>query len=229
MFSVTTKPTPLFNTQEIRAIFTLPFKLDNRFLLNELETILFPCVTVEVFGEGEVVEVRCKDYPSKIPLFTHRDFLDSSGKFHEKIRKRPSIDAMVEKLKNLPKLPYIWGGTFPEGVSELFELFKPEKELNGWEWQLFHLRGIDCSGLLYNVTHGTVPRNTGPLFEICTPIDAPSRPLDLIFSPGHVLIYLGDNEVIESVKTHGLRRMDLDNRLETLTREEDWVKFGRFL
>ncbi len=229
MFSATTiKPTPLFNSNDLKSLFSLPFPLDQRWLLSNLETILYPGVTVTVEGEGEVVSIVTDDYPSTVPLFTHRRFLDFSGNTEPIKRDRPSTKKMIEALESTPFLPYIWGGNFPQGVPELFELFPPTRQLHAWEWHLFHLRGVDCSGLIYNVTHGTLPRNTGPMKNACEVISSPTKPLDLIFAPGHVLITLSQDRVIESRLYQGITVSSLSSRLKQLEREEKWISFARF-
>lgn len=230
MLGVTTKPTPLFNTPHIKEVFTPPINLDSRFLVNELETILYPNVTVTYKKIGNSYQITTDDYPSKIPLYTHPHFLDTTGETKPVKRERPTAKQMLTTLLNMPKLPYIWGGTFPEGVADLFKLFPQESNLTAWEWSLFHLRGIDCSGILYYASNGTLPRNTGPLWNVCNQISSPQKPLDLIFFPGHVIIYLGDGNVMESRQYNGTNIMPLANRIDEIEKnEEGWIKFGRFL
>lgn len=228
MLAVTTKATPVFNTPQIDDIFSYPFSLDHRNLLNPLETVLYPNVQVQCQKVGNVYQITTDDYPSQTPIYIHPSFVSVSAT--PKKRHRPSVDVMKERLINFPYLPYIWGGTFPEGISSLFDLYPPKQTLTPWEWSLWQLRGIDCSGLIYNVTHGTLPRNTGPLWKSCHPIKALSQPLDLIFTPGHVMIYLGNDQVIESRQYHGIYRSKLKDRIEELeVQKEPYINFGRFL
>ena len=227
MFSVTSKPTPVFNTKKLKQLFSLPFSLDKFGLLAEVEVVLYPYVTVTIKGDGDIVQVQTDDYPSSTPLFTHRHFLDQTNTLKPQKRIRPSTQAMIKSLQDMPNLPYVWGGNFPEGVKDLFELFKPKREMTTWEWQFYHLRGVDCSGLIYNVTHGTIPRNTGPLYKECNPIDFPSKPLDLIFTPGHVLIYLPQDKVIESRLYQGVTITNWPSRLREIELKDPWVKYGR--
>ena len=228
MFCATTiRPTPLFNRNDLPLLFSLPFQLDQRGLLLALETILYPGVTVTYKEEGEIVAVETEDYPSREPLFTHRRFLEEA-KPTKRERERPTKKKMLETLESTPFLPYIWGGNFPEGVPEIFELFPPQRELHAWEWQLLHLRGFDCSGLIYYVTHGTIPRNTGPMREVCQEITAPSKPLDLIFSPGHVMITLSSNLVMEARRHQGITVTPLSIRLRQLEIQGEPISFGRF-
>lgn len=231
MFGVTIKPTPLFSTGDLTSLFALPLPLSGRYLLEEVEVVLFPHTEVAILSflgeDRSVVEVQSPDYPSKTPLYTHIAFLDTSGMVTTKKRVRPSRGEMIDRLERFAPSPYVWGGNFAEGVPDLLKLFPPSRPLQGWEWINYHLRGVDCSGLLYRITEGTVPRNTGPLWEVCDEIDAPSSPLDLIFVPGHVLIVLSCHRVIESRHLHGVCISSLDARLRQLKREEEWVKFGR--
>jgi cell wall-associated NlpC family hydrolase len=70
------------------------------------------------------------------------------------------------------------------------------------------LAGLDCSGLLYEATAGFTPRNTGELLHFGEAVRINGdgtdgilqklQPLDLIVWPGHVLIVIGQGEIIES-------------------------------
>jgi cell wall-associated NlpC family hydrolase len=73
---------------------------------------------------------------------------------------------------------------------------------------LWQLSGVDCSGLLYEATAGSTPRNTSSLVGFGRPVAVAGRsaaelaallqPLDLIVWPGHVMIVIGGGRVIES-------------------------------
>ena len=92
----------------------------------------------------------------------------------------------------------------------MLSFFPPKKDpplgpKTGERWQL---RGVDCSGLLYEATGGYTPRNTVALVEFGAPVPIAGlsaadiirrmEPLDLIVWQGHVLIVLNRDRVIES-------------------------------
>jgi hypothetical protein len=70
------------------------------------------------------------------------------------------------------------------------------------------LRGVDCSGLLYEAAGGFTPRNTSALVRFGKPVPVAGltaaelarrlEPLDLIAWNGHVLIVLDRERLIES-------------------------------
>jgi len=75
------------------------------------------------------------------------------------------------------------------------------------------LRGVDCSGLLYNAANGLTPRNTFALVTYGTGLNiawkTPSeiisilKPLDIIAWKGHTMIVLNESEVIQSRADYG--------------------------
>jgi hypothetical protein len=70
------------------------------------------------------------------------------------------------------------------------------------------LRGLDCSGLLYQATDGYTPRNTSSLVDYGAGVSIAGldeeriagqlRPLDLIVWKGHVMIVFDRERIIES-------------------------------
>jgi len=94
------------------------------------------------------------------------------------------------------------------GLPELLSLFPPRRPLDQESARRWQLRGIDCSGLLYEATGGYTPRNTSALVSYGQPVriaglsaaEIVSRmePLDLIVWNGHVMIVLDHNRLIES-------------------------------
>ncbi|GAI00651.1 unnamed protein product, partial [marine sediment metagenome] len=70
------------------------------------------------------------------------------------------------------------------------------------------LKGVDCSGLLYQATNGYTPRNTSSLVSYGAPVRIAGlkvdqiikkvEPLDIIVRRGHVVVILNKEQVIES-------------------------------
>ena len=75
------------------------------------------------------------------------------------------------------------------------------------------LKGLDCSGLLYQATNGYTPRNTSSLVSYGAPVRIAGlkvdqsiqkvEPLDIIVWRGHVIVILNKEHVIESRLDYG--------------------------
>ncbi len=122
----------------------------------------------------------------------------------------PSRETILSNLVQTVGSRYIWGGNCPAGISRLLSLYPPSPAvLRDWEMtDRWMLRGVDCSGLLYQATSGYTPRNTSSLLTFGKPVKIAGLsteqiartllPLDLIVWKGHVLIVLDKSRVIES-------------------------------
>jgi len=132
--------------------------------------------------------------------------------------------------------PYMWGGNVADGISEMMEYYKPAKELTNRTEELWKLKGVDCSGLIYQATNGNTPRNTSSLVNYGNPVEINGlsakeiaeklQPLDLIVWSGHVVIVLDENTAIESTPAEGVNKTDLVARLKSILIErkavDDW-------
>lgn len=232
--AITTGPTPVFNTPTFPRSFGCEtgncMELDNQGLFRRVETILFPATDVQVLervGNANIWRIETSDYPG-LNHYVDGRFL----RFHESAKNTRKTASTVEMLKTMTKLensktPYIWGGNWPDGIPELsqyypskrsFELL-PEAMQNIWQ-----LKGVDCSGLLYYASNGTTPRNTSGLLthgkalniEGCKidKILEQLKPLDLIAWMGHVICVLDKTTFIESKNPDGVVFSDAYDRLE---------------
>jgi hypothetical protein len=216
IFALTTTKTPLFNTRDLTSLFSTPLGFDAQFLLRPLETILFPksLLTIKsVFGN--VLEVESVDYPSSKPLYVDRRFIIETETPRRALRTLPKSSLLKERLISYPKLPYVWGGNTRSGIPELFSYYPPQRALSPYEWLSWHFRGVDCSGLLYDVSNGITPRNTKELSEFGYEVTSP-KPLDIAIWPGHVLIFIDKNHLIESKVGDGLTFSKAKDRLKEL-------------
>lgn len=123
---------------------------------------------------------------------------------------------ILSKLKKALGQPYIWGGNWGRGILEIKDLYKSEISRpleNSWT-----LSGVDCSGLLYEATNGFIPRNTSDLMHFGDKISSLEniKPLDIIIWPGHVIILLEPNLVIESLLGKGVIETPLHDRLQQI-------------
>jgi hypothetical protein len=89
------------------------------------------------------------------------------------------------------------------------------------------LKGVDCSGLLYEATNGYTPRNTSDLFQFGNflpieniEIEKNIQPLDIILFPGHVIIIINQQTCIESKENHGVIISQLKTKLHELKQKK---------
>ena len=201
-FFVTDKPTPVLNTPCFSDVYsgTLPF--DDQRLVRALEYIAFPKRTFKVVNEVKpnILHVTTSEYSSSGSLFVDRRFGEIYGEetllFQHKM---PSKKVLIERLLSKQGLPYVWGGNWSIGIPEWERFYPPPAQISEFERAHWSFMGLDCSGLLYEATEGLTPRNTKELMTYGVEVSLGEvQALDLILYPGHVLIVLSPDEVIES-------------------------------
>lgn len=198
-YGIALSPTPVLNSKDFHkgvGNHGLRLKTDSCGQTRELE---FVALTGTIFvihdseNEAGILKVTTDDYPYAPAkgLFIDSRLVSITDKPPpRRSRHLPRQDELIRKLRALEGTPYVWGGNVSGGVD-------------GWG-----LAGVDCSGLLYEVTDGWTPRNTSSLGTFgdqvaiaglsASALAAILRPLDLIVWPGHVLIMLDNGEIIES-------------------------------
>ncbi len=219
-FAVAVGPVPVLSIPDPRAVFGggsgSALAVDRCGQLRALEFVALPGTAFTVLQElsrgGEtVLRVTTADYP-----YQARNGFYIDGRLvrlqelrpPERPRSLPPRAEIVARLEGMAGLPYVWGGNIPEGVPELLRLYPPASPLGQVDRQRWTLEGVDCSGLLYVATGGFTPRNTSSLVGYGSPVAVAGRsareiasrlaPLDLIVWPGHVLVVLDRERVIES-------------------------------
>ena len=210
--------TPLFNTPHFESLLCDRGGVDRSNHLRILETFLFPKRGIILIDKiGEVVSIETNDYPWDKPLYTKKAFLEEGEQ--EPFAPLPRISSIINRLKNIPKIPYLLGGTILEPTFM-------DLPLAGNEFvdRHKHLFGIDCSGLIYLVTEGNVPRNTTDLMKIGKRVET-LAPLDLILFTGHVLVYLGNGQVVESRQVDGVVYSDWSIRKTQITLPYQFIRF----
>lgn len=222
LFAVALTATPVLNTPDFKAVFG---GKDGKSLLKDdcgqLRALEFVALPGTVFSiEAELkdserqiyrVETYAYPYPSKRGYFVDARFVRAQGiRPPERAATLPAKEEIIKTLKSRVGSRYVWGGNSPDGVVQLLSWYPPAERsrLSQADKNLWKLAGVDCSGLLYEATDGYTPRNTSALVnygkgvaiagksrEVIT---AALKPLDLLVWPGHVLIVIDDNNVIES-------------------------------
>ncbi len=221
-YAVSVLPTPVFHTADFGGIFGgrsgTTLRLDQCGQIRELEFIAFPGsvfrIQSTIRGKLTVVYRVSTDeypYPTDKGYFIDARFVKTAEiMLPPRERRLPSRSAVLDNLLAAQGSKYVWGGNFYRGIPQMLVMYPtppghPIDEETGKHWQL---RGVDCSGLLYEATGGYTPRNTSALINYGAPVPIAGlnvdqiigkvEPLDLIVWNGHVMIILDRERVIES-------------------------------
>lgn len=213
------KPAPVLNTPDLRAVFGgkdgKTLARDAGGLIRAVEFIALPGAVFKIEGsfrtaEALVYRVRTAEYASPPEgLFVDSRFVSVSPlSFPPRKRSMPPREEILKRMENHLGAHYVWGGNVAEGVPELLRFYPPAGTVTAQTRDMWMLRGLDCSGLLYEATNGYTPRNTSELISFGQPvaiagltparIAAKLQPLDLIVWKGHVIIVFDQNRTIES-------------------------------
>ena len=221
-YAVAMLPTPVFNTPDIAGLFGGPdrnaLSTDSCGQFRTLEFVALPATPFRIEetirkGTSVVYRVTTDDYPYPMPsgYFIDSRFVRATdAKPADRPRNLPPKTAIISDLLAAQGSAYIWGGNIRSGIPELPIFFPPPPHAphDPKTDHLRQLKGVDCSGLLYEATGGFTPRNTSALVEFGGPVPVAGmgsaeivrrlEPLDLIVWSGHVLIVLDRERVIES-------------------------------
>ena len=213
-------PTPIFNTPQI-PFHQIPLKRDDQGRLMEIEMIALPGTKFQCFNKisEHLIQVKTAEYPSEIPLYVDRRFLsDASEKTPERKKNLPTMDEILNWMQARLGLPYFWGGNWGDGIPEIFDFYPSLKKALPDDRRDASCYGLDCSGILYQATNGSTPRNTSSLVNFGKEISIEERkPLDLLVWKGHVIIVLTRDTLIESRIGKGVVISRFDERyLEVL-------------
>ncbi len=230
-YAVAVLPTPVLNTPDFAGVFGGPdgqtLQRDSSGLIRALEFVALPGTSFRIeetvkCPRGTVYRVTTDDYPypAKTGYFIDSRFVTTTANPPPpRPRRLPPRETVIAGLLAAQGSRYVWGGNLRDGIPEMLSLFPPRQpqRLSPQERALWQLRGVDCSGLLYEATGGFTPRNTSALvaFGKAVPIAGLAaeeivrrmEPLDLIAWQGHVMIVLDRQRVIES-------RLDCTGKLD---------------
>lgn len=241
-FAIAKQYTPVLNTSHFSNVFGgkngNTIKLDNQGLIREMEFIALPKTVFTILQtlphKGfDILEITTNDYPYKNKkLFIDSRFVDIvKEKPKERMSNLPDKQTILNNMSKILGYPYMWGGNVPDGISDLLNYYKPSANTNQLTKDLWILKGVDCSGLIYQATNGYTPRNTSSLVNYGKPIDAIEnltaeeiaklvQPLDLIVWSGHVVIVLDKNTTIESTPKGGVIKTNLLKRLQSIIKDK---------
>jgi hypothetical protein len=247
--------TPVLNTSDFRSVFGgadgKTVKLDKRGLIREMEFIAFPGTVFEILddiliNDYLIYKVTTDDYQYKGDCFIDSRFAEvyDIRPFERKVQPL-SKKEITDNLLALLNYPYMWGGNYAYGIYEMLNFYMPSDEIEADVKNLWILKGVDCSGLIYQASGGATPRNTSSLVDFggVVPIEGKSaeeiaslvEPLDLIVIKGHVVIVLDNENTIESSPDIGVHKTNLAQRISSIMKTKkpvnDWnnTKKDRFV
>ena len=247
-YAVANEFTPVLNSPDFNSVFGGTngnrVALDNRGLIREMEFIAFPNTVFSIVNSIDmsdhfIYEVTTEDYPyTSSQLYIDSRFVTlTDTKPAERTKKLPSKEEILANMGSLEGYPYMWGGNYGDGIDKLLDLYSPKTNISENVRSTWKLKGVDCSGLLYQATNGSTPRNTSSLIKYGSPVDiegksaseiaAMLQPLDLITWSGHVIIVYDENTTIESAGGKGVIKSDLKHRIKSVVSERrpvnDWA------
>jgi len=219
-YGIATLPTPVLHTPDFPDVFggkdgsTLRLDEDNQ--IKGLEFIALPKTVFKIKKiinkDGRIIyRVTTKDYPYP----TNKGyFIDSRFVKMVKIKppERPKIlpskQTIIQDLLAAKGSNYLGGGNYKDGVPQMPSFYRLSSSISLRVQDKWMLKGVDCSGLLYQATNGYTPRNTSSLVSYGAPVRIAGlkvdqiikkiEPLDIIVRRGHVVVILNKEQVIES-------------------------------
>lgn len=123
----------------------------------------------------------------------------------------------------------------------MLEYYKPSGQIGSEVLNHWYMKGVDCSGLIYEATNGYTPRNTHQMVSYGEPVKIEGlsaeeiteilEPIDMIVWKGHVVYVYDKNATIESAHSEGgVVKKDLLKRLEkimqTRSPADEWSDDG---
>lgn len=225
------KPTPILNISNFLSVFNKDKKTLKKDLsghTRELEFIALKDMVFEIVEKTNhlyIYKVKCSFYKSNNLYIDSRFCIFSDKKIKTNLKFNLNPQIIIKKLNSNLNLPYIWGANYFQGCSDLLKYYptilKNKKDINRWIF-----KGVDCSGLLFDITNGYIKRNTQDLLFYKEGIDIENlsayeiqkkiKPLDLIVFKGHVVIVLDSITTIESRENIGVYKENLINKLNEI-------------
>lgn len=245
-YAVSINYTPVLNTSDFESVFGgksgKKVKLDDQGLIREMEFVAMPNTVFEISetipkGDHNIYKVTTNDYQYKGDFYIDSRFVRvDDSRLEDRWKIIPSKEEIIRNMNALEGYPYMWGGNAADGVSEMLTYYTPTESIDEATKTNWIMKGVDCSGLIYQSTGGATPRNTSSLTVYGKGIEVENlsaeeiakklQPLDIIVWSGHVIIVLDDKTVIESTPAEGVHKSDLVSRLQSVMKERtavnDW-------
>lgn len=231
---------PVLNTYDFKNVYggKTGFRLlkSKNGLVKPLEFVAFPGTVFEILDsvyneENKIYKVRTDEYPLILEgsnIYVDSRFVEYADSNTEKIQKPvPSKKYIYDYFEKAYDAFYVWGANNINGVEKMFDFYMPAGQLINEDNLTWQIKGVDCSGLLYEATQGYTPRNTHQLVNFGEPVNIKGlnsteiekklQPLDLIVWKGHIVIVFDNNTTIESSHSaNGVIKKNLEDRLDEI-------------
>lgn len=224
-------PTPILSTPNWHDVFGgetgCNLDLNEKGLLHSVETVALPGTKFEVVQQCStyIYEIKTTDYRSSCKLFIDVRFTQEvSCNTPDRIPHLPRAQEILQKFEEFQGVSYVWGGNYNKGIPEILSYYPPSKPIEDQIRNIWSFQGVDCSGLLYEVTHGFTPRNTSELVKYGLEIPHKGKkieeiivdlkPLDLIVWNGHVIIVFSATTTIQSKEEKGVIFSKIEDSLK---------------
>jgi len=208
-----------------------------------MEYIALPNTVFEILdvlqkADHDMYRVISQDYPYKGDFYIDSRFVRLSDiEPQPRPKILPTKEEIIRNMNALEGYQYMWGGNAGDGVSEMINYYQPKADISEQTKNNWMMKGVDCSGLIYQSTGGATPRNTSTLCSYGNGIEIENlsadeiskklQPLDIIVWSGHVIIVLDETTVIESTPAEGVHKSDMVSRLKSVMKERtavnDWA------
>lgn len=180
-YAITKMPTPLFRFPVDQVDINKSFggkgmtgiNLDQQNLIREVAVVLPPGSVVLLMKkikvkEFEYYQVRTREFDAgpgaKFGYFLDARFIEKHKyKPKERVSHLPSPDQILKNLRAMVGSAYVRGGSWHEGITQIDQFFPSSFSLSPQHKKQKNLKGVDCSGLLYEATDTFTPRNTRQL------------------------------------------------------------------
>lgn len=246
-YAVSINYTPVLNTSDFESVFGgktgKKVKLDDQGLIREMEFIAMPNTVFDILEtipkeDYNIYKVTTNDYQYNGDFYIDSRFVRvDDSRLEDRWKIIPTKEEVIKNMNALDGYPYMWGGNAADGISDMLTYYKPAGDIDEATKTNWTMKGVDCSGLIYQSTGGATPRNTSTLCTYGNGIDIENltadeisnklQPLDIIVWSGHVIIVLDDKTVIESTPAEGVHKSDLLSRLNSVMNERravnDWA------
>jgi len=219
-------PAPVLNTADFQSIFCKAMPLNGDGHLEAYEFVALPGMCFKLLSEMDqnILQISYLEYSSS-PLFIDRRFCQFLERPIDPLPATWTAASLLERMEKRIGTPYVWGGNWANGIPQMLELYPPRGKILPRIKELWTFRGLDCSGLLFEASSGTTPRNTSALVHYGQSLENDDLlPMDMIVYPGHVLFVRDQDTIIESKSPMGVRIELLKVRLDEILAERKFVR-----
>ncbi len=221
-----TTPVPVLNTPHFTKVFGDAIPLNPLGHPEHFEFVALKHMQFKVLDQigTNILQIHWPQYSANA-LYLDRRFCQDIAQPCPPIPKDFSRRTLLTHMESRLGTPYVWGGNWAKGIPEMLLYYPSTKPLSKQMQTLWTLEGLDCSGLLFEATHGATPRNTSHLLQFGRALipNEPLEPLDMILYPGHVLFVRDQTTIIESKSPFGVRICPLNERLAEIAQDRRFI------